>query len=330
MEFETIISKTCNEDVTQFWLAMDIWLNKPHVVNRRILTSSRILTFEFEGTDLEIFNWIDTVLSIESNSFSASSDKNISEILISSINLFKDSNKTNLNVTSLSNLENSKKYLSIAKQLPRNSKIFSPTLEVTIVEKYKNTITSFYKCLSNDKQSLGFKYPYRICYVDNKVTISVQTMKDQQHDSSLEWIKNQLLPRLMNWMVNSEIQNSIVNGSLNLVSAEKYAVLYDQLKKKYGTEIIKIWPENTDPLKFVYEDIAIATYLMLLWEKERMELGIEERQSFLDLGCGNGLLVHILASEGHKGLGIDLRRRKIWDIFPESTHLEVSFNWSDL
>ena len=36
---------------------------------------------------------------------------------------------------------------------------------------------------------------------------------------------------------------------------------------------------------------------------EREELGQERRQSFVDLGCGNGLLVYLLASEGVSGGG---------------------------
>lgn len=315
MEFDTIISKQCEEESTQFWHAIDIWLNKPHVVNRRILASSRILTLEFQDTDSEISDWIETT---EFNYILSS--ENITEKLVSS-KFIKESN-INLNKTSFSELENSKKYLNISRLLPRNPEIYSPTIEVTIVEKDNNSITSYYKCLLNDKQSLGFKYPYQICYRNNEISIKVKKLEDK-NDPSLEWIKTHLFPRLIKWIDNSEMQNNFVSGSLNLVPTDKYAELYGQLKQKYGAEIVKIWPENTDPLKFVYEDIAIATYLLLIWEKERIDLGTEERQTFLDLGCGNGLLVHILASEGHKGLGIDLRKRKIWDLFPESTHLEV-------
>lgn len=32
----------------------------------------------------------------------------------------------------------------------------------------------------------------------------------------------------------------------------------------------------------------------------------DREQTFVDLGCGNGFLVHILTSEGYKGYGIDL------------------------
>ena len=48
----------------------------------------------------------------------------------------------------------------------------------------------------------------------------------------------------------------------------------------------------------MYEDVAIATYLLVLWELEREEKNLKSLQSFVDLGCGNGLLVHILNSEG--------------------------------
>lgn len=104
---------------------------------------------------------------------------------------------------------------------------------------------------------------------------------------------------------------------------EEYNKLYSELKIKYGTEMVKIWPENTDPAKFVYEDVAIATYLIILWKKEREKSKSTKLQSFVDLGCGNGLLVHLLSSEGHQGYGIDLRKRGIWDLFPKTTILKI-------
>lgn len=36
----------------------------------------------------------------------------------------------------------------------------------------------------------------------------------------------------------------------------------------------------------------------MLWEEERALNGADKKQSFVDLGCGNGLLVFILSSEG--------------------------------
>ena len=86
-----------------------------------------------------------------------------------------------------------------------------------------------------------------------------------------------------------------------------------------------MWPECTDPQKFIHEDVAIATYLILLWRQERedLKLDVDYKQSFIDIGCGNGLLVYLLASEGYPGKGIDIRARKIWSFYPPEVKLEV-------
>ncbi|RUP39586.1 hypothetical protein BC936DRAFT_138340 [Jimgerdemannia flammicorona] len=42
---------------------------------------------------------------------------------------------------------------------------------------------------------------------------------------------------------------------------------------------------------------------------------LRRKLNFVDLGCGNGLLTHILTCEGYNGVGIDLARRRIWDLF---------------
>jgi len=46
----------------------------------------------------------------------------------------------------------------------------------------------------------------------------------------------------------------------------------------------------------IFQDLAIASYLVSLWEDEE-----SKPKSFIDLGCGNGLLVYILTQEGFQG-----------------------------
>lgn len=92
---------------------------------------------------------------------------------------------------------------------------------------------------------------------------------------------------------------------------------YTKLKKKYSKFLIDNWIESTDPKKHVFEDISIAAFLIELWIKI---YGIDFKQTmqFRDLGCGNGVLVYILISEGIRGFGIDARKRKSWSIFPSN------------
>lgn len=84
---------------------------------------------------------------------------------------------------------------------------------------------------------------------------------------------------------------------------------YTRLKAKYAKAIINSWVEDTDPTKHVFEDLGIAAFLIELWAE--MYRG-SEFPGFVDIGCGNGLLVHILLEEGYAGYGFDARRRKSW------------------
>lgn len=87
---------------------------------------------------------------------------------------------------------------------------------------------------------------------------------------------------------------------------------YIALKKKYSGVLVAGWVESTDPKKHVFEDLAVAAFLIELWRQRYPDNNFE----FRDLGCGNGLLVHILILEGYKGKGIDARARKSWKTYP--------------
>ncbi|GJJ10355.1 hypothetical protein Clacol_004581 [Clathrus columnatus] len=126
-----------------------------------------------------------------------------------------------------------------------------------------------------------------------------------------------------------------------IIPRDEYQDLYLIMKERYKG-LVDVWQESTDPCKHVFEDVGIATFLMLLWKKTYEYVDPEcfdaERpwtlwprpsEGFVDLGCGNGILTHILISEGFKGEGIDLRSRHSWSHYPENTrrHLHVqAFN----
>ena len=78
-----------------------------------------------------------------------------------------------------------------------------------------------------------------------------------------------------------------------------------------------MWKERTDPKKYVIEDLAIAAYLLVLWDEERTLDPSLPPQTFIDLGCGNGLLVHILTMEGHQGESTQATSQR------PSTHLQA-------
>lgn len=84
---------------------------------------------------------------------------------------------------------------------------------------------------------------------------------------------------------------------------------FASLKRKYASRLIANWVEVMAPSKQIYEQIGIAAFLLELWTD--MYKG-KQFPGFVDIGCGNGILVEILLSEGYKGYGLEGYRRKTW------------------
>lgn len=54
---------------------------------------------------------------------------------------------------------------------------------------------------------------------------------------SIKWLRDQLLPKLKKWAENPEKSSK---GSLQLISLERYTILYQTLKEKYGWDLVKV------------------------------------------------------------------------------------------
>uniref|UniRef100_A0A2K6PD27 tRNA (uracil-O(2)-)-methyltransferase n=1 Tax=Rhinopithecus roxellana TaxID=61622 RepID=A0A2K6PD27_RHIRO len=180
----------------------------------------------------------------------------------------------------------------------------APRREIVVQDVLNGTVT-FLPLEEDDEGKLKVKmsnvYQIQLSHSKEEWFISVLIFcPERWHSDGIvypkpTWLGEELLAKLAKWSV--ENKKSDFKSTLSLISIMKYSKAYQELKEKYK-EMVKVWPEVTDPEKFVYEDVAIAAYLLILWEEERAERGLTARQSFVDLGCGNGLLVHILNSEG--------------------------------
>ncbi|OJA21322.1 hypothetical protein AZE42_03877 [Rhizopogon vesiculosus] len=150
------------------------------------------------------------------------------------------------------------------------------------------------------------------------------------------------------WGVLTHYQKRVQHDVL--IPREVYQDVYLKMREHHK-ELVNTWRETTDPLKHVFEDIGIATFLMLFWKDifaASPDLGATAVQGlndiddgspwkswprpsrgFLDLGCGNGLLTHILSAEGYSGYGIDLRARTSWAHYSESSQAALKVHALD-
>ncbi|KAL2042683.1 hypothetical protein N7G274_004442 [Stereocaulon virgatum] len=113
-----------------------------------------------------------------------------------------------------------------------------------------------------------------------------------------------------------------------LVSQQRVQDRYTELKERHAKRLCDRWVEKTEPSKHVFEDLGIAAFLIELWKDMYKadyswtsgdQAEREDRRpafpGFVDIGCGNGVLVDVLVREGYRGWGFDARRRKTWDTF---------------
>ncbi|XP_069712500.1 probable tRNA (uracil-O(2)-)-methyltransferase isoform X3 [Phaenicophaeus curvirostris] len=153
--------------------------------------------------------------------------------------------------------------------LPRGRPRAVPARELVVQDVYNGTVT-FLPLEENSEGKYCIKksniYQIQLTHVKDEewsVSIVAPFPEDWFSDGiaypKLAWLENELLPKLAKWSV--EQKPSEFKSTLSLISVAKYSKVYQDLKEKYR-EMVKVWPEVTDPEKFVYEDVAIATYLL--------------------------------------------------------------------
>ncbi|VDN35456.1 unnamed protein product [Gongylonema pulchrum] len=172
----------------------------------------------------------------------------------------------------------------------------------------------------DEKRHPHVPFPYRICLENMEAGQCSLSFFVEKNRNDYRWLQKVVFPRFLRWFSKMEEHHN-ATSSHKLIDPETYASLYQEIKQRWGQQIVANWTERTDPQKFVYEDCAIASYLLSFWRKNDL-LPLR----FCDIGCGNGLLVHLLKQNGVTGYGIDLRKRRIWANFVETDLRERALN----
>ncbi|KAJ5731566.1 DUF1613-domain-containing protein [Penicillium malachiteum] len=117
-----------------------------------------------------------------------------------------------------------------------------------------------------------------------------------------------------------------LNG--NTIPHEVVHNTYLRLKSQYEKGLCDQWLDRTEPVKHIFQDLKIAAFLIELWreiygarpasESISDTVSLTRFPGFVDIACGNGVVVYVLLMEGYSGWGFDARRRDTWTYFPAS------------
>jgi len=266
----------------QFQSAYKVYINKPQVVNKWVSGSVLLDASKQQsnGEDIiEFVNKLNDKFHVEQREFLSKSNKIFENVI----------------------------YWIVCGE---NFVLFAPSQNGISSDKNKNE--------SNKYSSICF---HHLVFFDEReqklILFAGKTSTDlhEKYELQIKWLKTNLMAKLLNWSANIEADEQFNCAKLTTLTlydsmVDDYNRLYQQLKETYWPQFSTIWFEetNTDPEKFIHEDISIACYLILTWRRFKLKIS-----NFVDLGCGNGLLVFILNDQGYSGYGVDMRKRKIWD-----------------
>lgn len=162
-------------------------------------------------------------------------------------------------------------------------------------------------------------------------------------EHELAWLQSELLPRLAVVVQRADFTSPLQRwrpaAGAELVPLAAHARRYQHLKATYSAQLIEAcdlsscvrntdtdfsktffipqrWTEKSmDPQKYLYEEMSLAAYILELFDRAPAADEGAFKHKFVDLGCGNGLLTFFLHAEGYSGWGIDIRARRMWDVY---------------
>ena len=199
--------------------------------------------------------------------------------------------------------------------ISKSSKIFE-NLKYLIVHDSTYETCVFYPMNSQmgDKKysSISFSHALQYDSVAKKLNLYISASQTEEalakNAPQIKWLSENLLPKIENWCLNVKTNAYESCAKLNTLTLydhmiEDYMEMYQTLKELYWSRFSSTWFEltNTSPEKFIHEDVSIATYLILMWNHLKYKV-----KCFVDMGCGNGLLVYILNDQGFNGYGIGM------------------------
>ncbi|KAG9845053.1 DUF1613-domain-containing protein, partial [Aureobasidium melanogenum] len=180
-------------------------------------------------------------------------------------------------------------------------------------------------------RAVAFSHDWAAASRTGAVAVHYSLFPDVPLDSRLERTALQLLTKIHKHSKGQQAGYQKRVHHDQVVPQKTFQETYARLKSTYAKSLIEGWAEVTDPAKHVFEDLGIASFLIELWKvmydcdtttfsnghtPQPAENGRKPPfPGFVDIGCGNGLLVNILTKEGFPGWGFDARHRKSWETF---------------
>lgn len=239
MQLLPVVTSSTIVPLTNFWHALSLYHDKPHVLNRKIagvvqlylckLVSDKIKQIHDIFTYAGILYEVRKLQKIDRHSVTPEFLKSFTEPY---------DKQSKLNTVSLDdfNKASSGVFISVRILLSR-VKLCPNCIELTILDKNENKGT-FFAIAEDRKLAVAPPFVYHIeCTQTGNVRICLEEIEDCE-TSSAEWLCDTVFSKILKWGEDTEESTHI--DSLSLVDIDVYYQTYCRLKEKYYEEIVRV------------------------------------------------------------------------------------------
>lgn len=234
-----IVTSSTIIPLTDFWHALLLYHDKPHVINRKIAGVVQLYLCELVSDKIkhifDIFTYsgilyeVRKLQKIERNYVT-------DEFLKSFIEPYDKHAK--LNATSLDDFKRATKGVFVSVRiLISRTKLCPNCIELVILDRNQNRAT-FYAIAEEAKLALAPSFVYHIeCIKTGNVRICLEEIEDCEKNSA-EWLCSTVFPKILKWA--EDVQEFTNIESLSLVNVDAYYRTYHKLKETYYEQLLKV------------------------------------------------------------------------------------------
>lgn len=226
----------CISKLENFQKSIILYATKPHTINRQLAGAEHVAIYKYPTELNEDIHRIDEYIRTHPN---AVIDKDFVPKLFEALdwrgNLI-EINKSDL----VDELNGNGSVIVLNKLLPKNLKIHSKCVELVVIGP---RVASFHSLDRTSILSKSFKLTTD--FANGKLTAGISNDNDRSADYKMKlinWIERIFLPKIQKWIDSGACVQSDDQSiqSLALVDLHEYNELYNELKVKYGENMVKV------------------------------------------------------------------------------------------
>lgn len=242
----------CSESVEKavnFWKSIKLYVTKPHTVTRQLAGAKPIAVFHYQHTNGHFIKDVEAINDHIQYRNELLPNKEFIPNLFLELKLNGNLKQIDSKCLTDDEIPCDGSWIIQNKLLPKNLKLHDNCVELIIMD-FSNKCVSFISLASLRSKVVNKSFTIGLTDVNDsngsatmwaKLLPRKENLLVDDEAKQRTWVQHVLFSKLLKWINSMDDEpNGVRVESLSLVSLEEYNVLYNELKIKYGENMVKV------------------------------------------------------------------------------------------